>query len=503
MAIDRFGRVIEDEKKLSQARSALQTATAGRNAVQAQRAALIRPPEDNRLGQGWGARDSSAFARDGAGDAMPILERRLDAANASVDRASAAVAPLQRSVNIQRALASVGAAPVVAPPRPQVKFAGTDAMPDSMFRRPKPAAASPPTPTNQQPPQAGASNPGAPAPTTPGAQIVRTVDRNGNSVYSNAGDPNAPAYNAQTAALGGTVNQQSFGTAPAINRNIGGRQVASTFGMSALDPRLNEANAQPRGPNVGFRNVDAMIDFNANQDAVAAQRKLLSDLDSDRFRLNMIAGNPGRRGRAALAALDQNASTRAAIANGMATNSAGAVQGREERDNRFGIAGMEQQGQNYRTLLDADSRSQIAGMQDATTREGLRLGHEAAMAQVNRPQYITDAQNHYRMLANGTASTVMGEDGKPITAARTTNDAGYNTGLAKNLLEQMETLRDVNGKITDPQRYALLQAQLDAVNRTGPQQSSQVPPGMSLVGTDPRTGKNVYRDANGNLHTDE
>ena len=195
--------------------------------------------------------------------------------------------------------------------------------------------------------------------------------------------------------------------------------VASTFGQSVRTmPDDNIVTVQQ--PQVSLRGADQMGEYYDSREDREARRKLASDLDSERFRQEMIAGNPGRRGRAALEALADNARQRAALAAGGEQLSAAAIQNRAERDNRTGIAGMQEAGQDRRTQIAADAaadreaaeRAQqldIAVMQDATTRAG----------QESRQETLTSADGRvWRIGSDGAARPVTDADGKQLSGAQ-------------------------------------------------------------------------------------
>lgn len=202
----------------------------------------------------------------------------------------------------------------------------------------------------------------------------------------------------------GSVNRQVFGGTSSLTRRP---QVASTFGMSVNDPRANDQVAPVARPSGILRGPDAMAEQYASREDREARQKLASDLDSQRFRLEMIAGNPGRRGRAALDALGQNSQQQAALAAGAERLSADAVQGRANRANVLANTGLEQAG--------ADNRAQLA---DATAREGQQLSYRADMARTGadivRPQLLQDAEGNYISVAGGRGEAVTRADGSPV-----------------------------------------------------------------------------------------
>lgn len=327
------------------------------------------------------------------------------------------------------------AAPAVAAPR--VKFAGTDAMPDSMFKSPiqaPPQRQAPSqrmtldqahaaevnarTATQPSSPQTGMGVPAGAGGAAPGG-IVKSKDRNGNSVYTGTGAyaTTDPAISGRAGTIG-SVQNQNFGNpvVPQAQASIAQPRVASTFGMSVNDPRINDQTAPVARPQGVFRGPDAMAEaYNSREDREARQKQL-SDLDSQRFRLEMIASNPGRRGRAALEALGQNAQQRAALIAGGEKLSADAVQGRANRANVLANTGMEQAAATQRQQMQAD-----------VTREGNLLDYDAKnrateASLIEKPQYITDDQRRYVRVGPDGATPVTDAAGNPIQMPQTQQD---------------------------------------------------------------------------------
>ena len=392
-------------KKLAAAKSAQAASISALDKIQNQRSALIRPAAENRLGQTWGAREATAFARDGTGRALPILDKRLDEANSKVESFNSQIQRLQQQSDTNRALASVGATPVLQQPdygaraqnqasqQPAVAAPNSPTQPPPQRQAPsqrmtdnQASAAEVNARTATQSPASPPTGMGVPAGAggaAPGG-FVKSKDKNGNTVYTGTG-----AYAATGPAIAGTISSvqnQNFGNAaaPQAQASIASPRVASTFGLSVNDPRINDQTAPVARPQLALRGPDAMAEqYNSREDREARQ-KVLSDLDSQRFRLEMIAGNPGRRGRAALDALGQNAQQQAALAAGGEKLSADAVQGRASRNNVLANTGMEQAGQTQRQQMAGDVTSQGQFLDyDAKNR-----ATNASM--IEKPQYVTD-----------------------------------------------------------------------------------------------------------------
>lgn len=356
--------------------------------------------------------------------------------------------------------AAIAAAKKAVPPTPAptIKFADTDAAPDSMFKRPASAAPAPRTAAQLDAASAAevaartkaspaSSSPGVGAPAAAGGGsasgyfigsngVRRTVNPDG----SIAGmDPNAV-----------TVNRQAFGgAAPALTRRQPG---ASTFGLPVTDPRIDEQRTPAAQSPLVLRGADAMAEqYNAREDREARQ-KLLSDLDSQRFRLEMIAGNPGRRGRAALEALAENARQRAALAGNAERMSAEALQGRANRANTLANTGLEQQGLDRRAEQDILlRRDELAAEQSGVSQ--VLNGENGTVSLLRRDGTVQGVQN-----PDGTPfRTPVQDRGQPTAADRLTFLRERMSGLEKAIsdIRALNPTADVSS----------FQAQLDALNK--------------------------------------
>lgn len=245
------------------------------------------------------------------------------------------------------------------------------------------------------------------------------------SFYKNpAKKPETPEARAQAAAAAGQAARYAAALDPvqavgAQDANMGRtsslRDRASTWGLPVNDPRMDSnyagsaaaradalraagapanGGAQFAGMRGNFRDASQMGEYyNAKEDREARQ-KLLSDLDSQRFRLEMIAGNPGRRGRAAIDALGDNARQRAELATAGEKLSNDAVQNRYQRQNMLDNTGMEQSGAMDRTRLQEQGATQRTGMQE-----------DGAMRRT-----MVDANSRYQAALAGAGMRRRGED---------------------------------------------------------------------------------------------
>lgn len=429
------------------------------------------------------------------GDAFHAMEARRDASMANIGKA------------MEQAQPRPGAAPappaVAQPLFPGVRFAGVDAEPAGLFKTPANTVAKPP-----QGGQGGGSE-ATPATSTTfrtgdgrtgvlPAGVSYRVNAKGEREFSGTGQTVADA----TAAMGNRapvgVTTQSGISAPTF-APLGRPQVASTYGLSVNDPRMNDqaAIARPQlGPNQTagggtLRGPDAMAEHYNSLEDREARKKLLSDLQSQRFGLELISQSPGRRGRAALEALAMNTQQQAALVGGGERLSAEATQGRASRSNAFSLAEMEQAGQNRRAGLQAD-----------VTREGQQLGYQSKLAEIARPRYDQDRAGNMMQISGTLARPVLDESGRVFQGPVTKTNGEITAAMQYQALnDQLDTMMqnppmagDVPARTAYDQSVAALKQQIAHLT-TG------APPGMTLVGS--KGGKPVYRDQAGNLHVQE
>lgn len=401
--------------------------------------------------------------------------------------------------NINNAFEQQRAAATPPPPPtppPQIKFAGTDAAPETMFKRPASAAPAPRTAAQLDAASAAevaARNKASPASSSPGVGAPAAAGGGSASGYFIGSNGVRRDINGDGTIAGAnpnavSVNRQSMGsTAPPLTRS---QPVASTFGLPVTDPRMNDqVTPAARSPGT-LRGPDAMAEqYNAREDR-EARAKLASDLDSQRFRLEMIAGNPGRRGRAALEALSQNAQQRAALAGNAERLSAEALQGRANRANTLANTGLEQQGLDRRSEQDILLRRDALAAEQSGVSQVLN-GENGTVSLLRRDGSVQGVQN-----PDGTPFRAPGQDRGQLTAA---DRLGY---LRERMGNLEKTIAD--SKFNSPGAdVSALQSQLDALNQqanelmNGP--AKPAPAGMKQIGTS--GGKPVYEDANGKRFT--
>lgn len=203
-------------------------------------------------------------------------------------------------------------------------------------------------------------------------------------------------------------------------------RVPSTYGMSVLDPRLDDQQATIARPSGSFRGPDAMSEHYRSKEAREAVSKMVSGIDSEIFARSLAAqrGEP-----AAIKAISDLTEQKAGLLSGQAQVSDGAIQGRENRDNRLQVTGAEQDGQDRR--MDAQIRLgdrntanalDMAAMEDSTKRV-------AIAADIARPQYVTDRSDRYVAVSGAIARPVMDEDGNPMLARRERADGAITPAL--------------------------------------------------------------------------
>lgn len=323
--------------------------------------------------------------------------------------------PTREALAAARASNAAPATPKPLIAAPKVAFAGIDAEPTGMFKNP---ARQNRVRTAAELAQASRAEVKAQPSTTP-ALAPQTTTGDGASGYYIGGNgvrrdinPDGSIAGADPRAV--PVNRQSFGTSSIAKPEFGTTpRLASTYGLSVTDPRLDDQNAASIARPTGtLRGPDQMAEqYNAREDREARQ-KAISDADSRRFRLELIEQHGGSRGRAATQALASLAEQQAALASGGERLSAEAQQNRAQRANQFGIASMEQAGQDYRAGLAADT----AAMDDATRRYSIDRGADVEYAKIARPEqeFITGADNRRYLVAGNTASPIVDAAGAAI-----------------------------------------------------------------------------------------
>ena len=401
---------------------------------------------------------------------------------AGADRAATAT---QGANNLLR---GVGAAPIASPvaqpmppsraartssgvASPRVAFAGIDAEPAGMFRKPATVATERSTPTPVASP-AAALRPGDTNTFTNSAGLTKRV-------------PMEDVVN-------GSVNTQSFGGSTIASPSFNGPRVASTFGQPVT--QMRDTPIQRPGQ-LSLNPAGNAESFNAREDREGRQ-KAMSGLDSQRFMLEMKANRPGRSGREAIKALGTNADQQAALASAGERLSAEAIQNRAQRDNQFGIADLQNQGENNRTQVGAD-----------VTREGQQLGYRASMAQVDagmiaRPELKQDDNGNYFNVTGNRADRVVDGEGNPV---RGQLPAIANPGAITPALQYETASKQLASMLNNPPAYPEQQAAYEQSIATLRGQITSLttgaPPGMVLVGT--KGGKPVFRDQSGNFHVQE
>lgn len=278
-----------------------------------------------------------------------------------------------------------------------------------------------------------------------GVAVVKVS--NGTNAYGATGASVAAAQG----RIGG-VNTQNFGN-PVVPQGpgaIASPRVASTFGMGVNDPRLNDQTPQPAAiaqppqnlprpqasafdagfagrmagnaaaierpganfqmavPNgAAYRSADQMAEqYNSREDR-ESRKQADGAIDTALF---MARGKPG-----AEAAIANLLETKARLNSGAEGLSQEAVQGRANRGNQFGIADLNNAGENNRAGIQAD----VARAGQQVVREGQQLDYGAKLADIARPQLKQDANGNYINIAGNTSTTVTDAQGNPVRGAQT------------------------------------------------------------------------------------
>ena len=338
---------------------------------------------------------------------------------------------------------TVAAPPMRKPALPGVRFAGTDAEPDNLFKKPstQPAQTSQPgTSTAVASPTTFRTGHGRTG-TLP-AGISMRIGANGVREFSGTGQSVADA----TAALGDRepagVTTQSFGSI--AMPNLARPQVASTYGLSVTDPRADDQKAIARpqlGPNQTagggtLRGPDQMAEQYASHEDRETLKRVLGDIDTDIFRQSLKLGQGGRNARQAGETIAALRGQQAAIANPMAAQSAAAIQGRAGRDAASDLAEMETRSQERRTEIAGANALQLAGIEDATKRA-------AIAAEIAKPHYDQDRQGNYVQIAGTIARPVLYENGRAVQGQVAKANGEITPAMQYNALnEQLATLLD-------------------------------------------------------------
>lgn len=295
---------------------------------------------------------------------------------------------------------------------------------------------------NQAPPPGASAGAGASTTAGVGAPINKSVGKFGETVFSNVGSQyGTPA----TAGTMGTVNTQNFGN-PVVPQGPGAIArpgVASTYGLGVNDPRMNDAIARPQvqlGPNQtnGFgtlRGPDQMAEqYNSREDREARQA-VSGNIDT----ALMMARGKADSGQVIGNLLE----TQARLNSGAEGLSQEAVQGRANRDNQFGIADLNNAGENNRAGIQAD----VARGAQQVTREGQQLDFQAS--QIARPTLERLADGTLAQITGTSSAPVLGPDGKPVQG-QVQAQGGQGDYAAKQLdayTNLLNGMRDMNGAL--------------------------------------------------------
>lgn len=341
--------------------------------------------------------------------------------------------------------------------------------------------ASPPTGAGASSAAGGA----APKPYTlrpDGVAVVKVS--NGSNAYGATG---ASVANAQGRI--GSVNTQNFGN-PVVPQGPGAIArpgVASTFGLGVNDPRLNDQRVESvniqRPGNLTFNPAGNAETFNARQDREGRQATN-SAIDLALFQAR---GKPG-----AEAAISDLLQTQARLNSGAEGLSQEAIQNRANRDNAYGIADLNNAGENNRAGIQAD----VARAGQQVTREGQQLNYQSSMAEIARPQLKQDANGNFINIAGNASTAVVDAAGNPVRGLQErqadTGAVGPKDALAA-VNKELASLAGNPPAGDDPayaQRVQELRAQQSALLNGG---------GQAAAATDPYRDGAIINGPNGRM----
>lgn len=363
-----------------------------------------------------------------------------------------------RAENAQNPVAARPQTPAVAAPKSPTQ---------QTQQRPSPTQ----TPTSPQTGVGASVGAGGAAP----GEIVKSKDKNGNTVYTGTG-----AYAATGPAIAGTigsVQNQNFGNAavPQTQASIAQPRVASTFGLGVNDPRLNDQTPAIASPNAaargfGLASADGTSRYYANKEDREAAKKLYDSMDTEAFRLSMAANNPGRRGRQAMETLSALRGQQAKLIGDQANNTAAQISDNTRGQFTLANTGMEQAGQTRRQQMAGDVTSQ-----------GQFLDYDAKNRATNaslieKPQYVTDLSGNLVQVAGGKGTGVTGADGSVIKMPQTTKvDNDALSAVSKELTALINNPPEMGADATAyNNRLAELRAQQSAFLGGGQAKAAQV-----------------------------
>lgn len=325
---------------------------------------------------------------------------------------------------------------------------------------------------------------GAGASTTAGRAAPKPDDvntyTNGAGVTKRVPMPGTPA----TASTIGSVNQQNFWN-PVVPQGPGAiarPAVASTFGLPVTDPRLNDQRVESvniqRPGNLTFNSAGNAETFNAREDRQARQ-----DTNSAYdLALFQARGKPGAA--ADIAALLEG---KARLNSGAEGLSQEAIQNRANRGNAYGIADLNNAGENNRAGIQAD----VARAGQQVAREGQQINADVERAKIARPELRQDANGNYVNISGNTGTPVVDAAGNPVRGQQTQAETGQITPALQlaAINNELKSLASNPPMTDDPaytQRVQVLRSQQEALLAGGGQGASAPPPGaIEMLKKDP------------------
>ena len=288
---------------------------------------------------------------------------------------------------------------------------------------------------------------------------------------TNAYDATGASVAAAQGRIGG-VNTQNFGNpvVPQAPGSIARPAVASTFGLSVTDPRANDQNVESvniqRPGNLTFNSAGNAETFNARQDREARQQ-LGGEYDTAMF---LARGKPN-----SAEVMGNLLAGKARVLSGAEGLSQEAIQNRANRDNQFGIADLNNAGENNRAGIQAD----VARAGQQVTREGQQINADVERAKIARPELRQDANGNYVNIAGNSATPVVDAAGNPVRGAQTQAAGEVTPGMQyEQASKELQALLNNPPMTDDPayaQQVAAARAARDALKPGGKPQQAKPP----------------------------
>jgi hypothetical protein len=420
----------------------------------------------------------------GFNTALSTLDNRIADAQKQVDSFTPRLADWQKrsgaaanqsSANTQ--LQSVGAAPLPAPTPAASTSTTTSGAP--AIPRPTPVI----TPTTPAIPAAAPA--AAPVTQTDVPGVLRTVDKNGNPVYSDS----PFGLNRALAAANGDIGTGGARTG-AVPASAVTQPIPTAAAAMPIAGVVNQPNVQFQPAITGTGPVGVAIGIPGEDQRQAAIRA------SD-YRQAMAGADMRSKRDAITQVYLQGEGNRAALQRQQLGDAS-------QADRQAAQIAAETARANAQGNLTAQQIN--AGTATAAADRASRMAEERLRSRISQP-IITQSGAMGLLGDNNVLQPIVDPTGRPVMAPQAPRATGALTQA--DLLRSYDTRRSavING-IGDEATKQKLLAEIEADplyaplrGGTGTSSSSQAPAGMTLVGT--KGGKNVYRDANGNLQIEQ